>query len=318
MSNALGHAWLRWQQRRAAGAARIELDGKRLFILPSRSGSGFALVLLLNLLAAINYQNSMVYALVFLLGSVFVVAILHTYRNLAGLVISAAPVTPVFAGEHARFTLRLESQGREHQAIGLGWSAGVAQYFDVAAAHVQALELSLPSAARGWLVAPPIRIQSGFPLGVLQVWSWLDTQQAALVYPQPLQGELPLRGVSRTDSAAASQRLAGPGVDDFQGLKVYQPGDSWRRMDWKAWSRGDGLLIKDFADHAAEELALDFLALGGDVEQRLSRLCYWVLELSRREQPFALDLPGQHLPAASGIAHRDACLRALALYGQHP
>ncbi len=307
--------WRRWQDQRLPSAARIALDGKRIFILPSRSGVGFGLVLLLILLAAINYQNSMAYGLVFLLGSVFVVAILHTYRNLAGLVLSGGAAPAVFAGEHARFVLRLESQGPEHQAIAAGWSAADLQRIDIDRQHVQQLELHLPAERRGWLRAPRMRVESTFPMGILVAWSWVDPGQRALVYPRPLQGEIPAVPSRAAPQEAHTVIMHGQGVDDFQGLKEYQPGDSWRRMHWKAWSRGGPLLLKDFADLRGEQLCLDFLALGGDTEQRLSRLCYWVLELSRQNAPFALHLPGQVLPLASGDEHRLACLQALALFG---
>jgi uncharacterized protein (DUF58 family) len=104
-------------------------------------------------------------------------------------------------------------------------------------------------------------------------------------------------------------------VDDFQGLRGFQPGDSRRRLHWKAFSKGQGLLVKDFAALSGRDLCLDFETLGGDVEQRLSLLCHWVLTLSRSDQPFALRLPDTFLPADVGEAHRDACLRRLALYG---
>ena len=60
------------------------------------------------------------------------------------------------------------------------------------------------------------------------------------------------------------------------------------------------------------------MALGGDIEERLSRLCYWVLELSQRRQSFALRLPGFLLAPGSGDEHREACLQALALFGSRP
>jgi uncharacterized protein (DUF58 family) len=318
VKGALGARWRQWQTRRLPAAPRIELNQRRIFIMPSRSGAGFFVVLLLVLLAAINYQNSMAYALVFLLGSIFVVAILHTYRNLSGLVISGNGTASVFVGEQARFALRLESSGKEHQAIGVGWDKQALQRIDVAPSHVQELALSLPTTRRGWLAAPRMRIETSFPLGVLTAWTWVDPGQRLLVYPQPLQGEVPTLHSEAVDIEDQAQRLHGQGVDDFQGLKQYQPGDSWRRMHWKAYSRGEGLLIKDFADLRGLELCLDFLALGGDVEQRLSRLCFWVLALSRQQRPFALQLPGLRLDTDSGEAHRDACLRALALYGEHP
>lgn len=318
MRRLLGERWRRWQARRLPAAPRIELDQRRIFIVPSRSGTGFIVVLLLIFLAAINYQNSLAYALVFLLGSVFVVAILHTYRNLSGLLVSGNGASSVFVGEQARFGLRLESGGKEHQAIGVGWNAQQLQRSDVAPDHVQALELSLPTERRGWLPAPRMRVETSFPLGVLTAWTWVDLGQRVLVYPQPLQGEVPNLHSESADIEDQAQRLHGQGVDDFQGLKQYQPGDSWRRMHWKAYSRGEGLLVKDFADLRGQELCLDFVALGGDVEQRLSRLCYWVLALSREQRPFALQLPGNRLDTDSGDAHREACLRALALFGEQP
>ncbi|WP_249672856.1 DUF58 domain-containing protein [Pseudomonas abieticivorans] len=308
--------WRRWQERRVPPASQVVLGRRQIFIWPSRAGMGFCLVLLLILLAAINYQNSMAYALVFLLGSVFVLAILHTYRNLSGLRVKGAGAAPVFVGEQARFVLRLESTGREHQAIAVGWSAADLQGVDLAAEHVLDLELALPSPQRGWMPAPRIRLETSFPLGVLRAWSWVDAGQAVLVYPRPLQGELPIAARDLTDIEDQGQRVQGQGVDDFQGLKVYHPGDSWRRLHWKAWSRGGPLLLKEFADLRGRDLCLDFEALGGDLEQRLSRLCYWVLELTRQQRPFALRLPGSHRPAECSEAHRDACLRALAVYGQ--
>jgi uncharacterized protein (DUF58 family) len=314
----LRQRWRRWQDRRLPSAARIQLDGKRIFILPSRSGVSFVIALILMLLAAINYQNSMAYALVFLLISVFVVAILHTYRNLAGLVLSGGAAPAVFAGEQARFTLRLESLGAEHQAIAAGWSVTELQSVDIDPGHVQQIDLHCAAERRGWLRAPRILVQSSFPLGVLRAWSWVDPGQRTLVYPRPLQGELPISQTPGADPLTDSHHSAGQGVDDFQGLKEYQPGDSWRRMHWKAWSRGGPLLVKDFADLRGDPLCLDFAALGGDTEQRLSRLCFWVLELSRQRAPFALHLPGQQVPLASSDEHRLACLQALALFGQRP
>lgn len=104
--------WNRWLSRRIPVAASVRLNQRRIFIIPSQVGLAFMVALLLMLLAAINYQNSLAYALTFLLSSVFVVAILHTYRNLAGLILKAGAAPAVFAGEPATFRVRLESSAR--------------------------------------------------------------------------------------------------------------------------------------------------------------------------------------------------------------
>ena len=82
--------WLRWLKRRIPPSSSVLLDQRRIFIIPSRTGAAFGGAVLLMLLAGINYQNSLAYGLTFFLLAVFVVAILHTYRNLAGLTLQAA------------------------------------------------------------------------------------------------------------------------------------------------------------------------------------------------------------------------------------
>ncbi|WP_122664619.1 DUF58 domain-containing protein [Pseudomonas viridiflava] len=307
--------WQRWLARRIPPASRVRLDHRRIFIMPTRTGGSFALVLFLMLLVAINYQNSLAYGLTFLLLSMAILGILHTYRNLSGLVISAGVSRPVFVGETVQLSLRLDADGRAHQAISLGWDAASVQQVDVSAEERVEVELTLLAQSRGWLRAPRLRIESVFPLSILRTWSWLDLEQTALIYPRPVAGAMPLlKGVQphAEDQGLATQ---GPGVDDYQGLRVYQPGDNRRRLHWKAYSRGQGLLLKDFTDLSGHDLCLDFMALGGDIEERLSRLCYWVVILSQRQQPFALRLPGFLSAVDNGNQHRETCLRALALYG---
>ncbi|MDH4584320.1 DUF58 domain-containing protein [Pseudomonas sp. BN415] len=305
----------RWLARRIPPASQVRLDQRRIFILPTRAGAAFGLALVPMLLVAINYQNSLAYALTFLLLSVFLVAILHTFRNLSGLNLKAAGGAPVFLGEQAHFHITLESGGREHQAIALGWPPLPLQVQDVVADGACGVELHLPTDRRGWLRPRRLRVESRYPLGLLVAWSWVDLDQALLVYPRPLEGDLPLIPGHGDEDGDDGQHVLGAGADDYQGLRAYQPGDSRRRLHWKAYSRGQGLFVKDFAALAGRDLWLDLEPLDGGLEQRLSLLCHWVLQFSARGQPFGLRLGGQELAPDTGEAHREACLRALALFG---
>jgi len=51
--------------------AAVTLNHRRIFILPTKRGLGFALLLLLLLLIAFVYNNNLVYLLTFLLASIF-------------------------------------------------------------------------------------------------------------------------------------------------------------------------------------------------------------------------------------------------------
>lgn len=306
----------RWLLKRIPPGPTVRLDQRRIFIMPTAIGMTYLLALLLMLIAAINYQNSLAYALTFLLGSVFVVAILHTWRNLAGMELQASGSEAVFLGEQARMRVRLESRGRLYQAVSLGWPKSGLQQVDVPAGGTCEVELSLPTERRGWIRPGRLRVESRFPLGILVAWSWVDLQLSALVYPCPIEGDLPqANGLSDDEDEGA--RVLGAGIDDYQGLRPWQPGDSRKRLSWKAYSRGQGLLIKDFRSLSGQDLLLDLDLLDGDLEHRLSLLCYWVVELSSRQQPFVLRIAGNTINADAGAEHRGRCLRELALFGQH-
>ncbi|WXL27535.1 DUF58 domain-containing protein [Ectopseudomonas mendocina] len=309
--------WGRWLSRRIPASSSVLLNQRRIFIIPTRVGVAYMAALLLMLLMGINYQNSLAYALTFLLASVFVVAILHTYRNLAGLRLKSGRAPSVFVGEEAAIGVVLESKGKAHQAISIGWPPQPLLTVDVPPAGVCDCQLNHVTDWRGWLRPTRLRVESRFPLGILVAWSWVDLDQRVLVYPRPLEGDLPLIAAAGDDDDEQGHSVKGQGVDDYQGLRSYQAGDSKRRLHWKAYSRGQGLLVKDFAAISGRDWMLDFDALSGDVETRLSLLCHWVLQLSEAQQAYGLTLPGVHLPVASGEQQRESCLRALALFGHN-
>lgn len=304
----------RWLKRRIPAASHVRLNHRRIFIMPTRAGMGLVLLLVIMLVGAINYQNSLVYAVVFILGSLFWVGLHHTYRNLAGLQLRAGGSVPVFCGEEAQLNLTLLSEQREHQAIVLRWPASAARQVDVDANMSTSLSLYYPAERRGWMKPGRLRVETRYPLGWFVAWSLVDLDWRVLVYPKPI--DLPLPGMHESGEGEGDQHWM-EGVDDFEGLRDYQPGDSRKRLDWRAWSRGQGLHSKVFSEprHASQWLRLE-QAPGQTLEQQLGCLTGWVLQMQQRRQPYGLELPGgiRLLPAV-GEAHQHACLQALALYG---
>ena len=105
------------------------------------------------------------------------------------------------------------------------------------------------------------------------------------------------------------------GNDEFQGLRNYTAGDSLRRVDWKGYARGRGLNTKQFEEPVGGRLWLRWDRLQGlGEEQRLSILCYWILQLDPQRQPYGLELPGLTLAPDTGDVHRWRLLDALASY----
>ena len=294
-------------------AGRVRLAYRQVFILPTRQGWGFALLLLVMLLAAINYNNSLAYGLTFLLAGLGQVALYHTYRNLAGLELVAGASRDAFAGEEAVFEFRLHNPDRRARtAIAARLEDGSAQLASLAPEATAALWLRRPAPRRGRLAPGTLHLETRFPLGLFRAWSRLRLGQPAWVYPRPIAAGPPPQA-PRQPSEAGDQ---GRGSDDFRGFRQFHSGDSLRHVYWKAVARGQGMLTKEFGGDRVEECWFDWEALPGlDVEMRLAVLCRWVLEAAARQQPFGLRLPGRTLGPARGPAHRQACLRALAELG---
>ncbi|HYA38973.1 MAG TPA: DUF58 domain-containing protein [Candidatus Methylomirabilis sp.] len=299
----------------AHAPAEIVLGRRQLFMLPTRYGLLFALLLAVQLLAAINYGNGLAYALTFLLGSLAVVSMLYTHRNLLHLRLAARREAPVFAGEVALFRIHLINEASVPRfSVAVVCNNNEIACVDIPARGFVAVDLPVPATQRGWLAAPPISISTRFPLGLLYSWSRrVVLDQTCLVYARPAEPT-----AFRVSSAEGFETAQGfqKGGDDFIGVREFRPGDSPRHVDWKAAARGEVWHTKQFGGGYQATVWLDWDALQGlDAETRISVLTRWVLEAQRQGMLYGLRLPGQAFPAGNGDAHQYECLRALALFG---
>lgn len=74
--------------------------------------------------------------------------------------------------------------------------------------------------------------------------------------------------------------------------------------------------LKQFVDYVDNKIWLDWdMFYGFNDEERLSRLCFCVLQLSRTGTVFGMRIPGSEFAPATGPEHRKKLLRALALFG---
>ncbi|MGD8885124.1 MAG: DUF58 domain-containing protein, partial [Gammaproteobacteria bacterium] len=283
------------------------------FILPTRQGILFAIVLVIMLIGSINYNNSLGYLLTFLLASVAVVSILYTYRNLLHLKISVGNITPVFCGEKAKVQVVIDNSGlSERFAIQAELANSQPKRCDVEQDGWACVNLSYPATRRGVQQLPRITISSVFPLGLFRAWSHVRLTNKFVVYPEPAgDTQLPYQWNQE------QQQLRGyhKGSDDFAGLNTYTPGDPLGHIHWKAYAREQGLHTKKFGGNNEQELWLDWRVLSRpDDENKLRQLAKWVLEADMTEINYGLWLPGNRIPPSLGPMHKQKCLKALALF----
>jgi len=304
----------RWVSKRIPPARSVTLTQKRIFIFPSKAGFFFAACLFVMLIAAINYQNNMSFALTFLLATLFIITVLHTFANLSGLTIHAVHAQPAFPGHQTEFEILLEkTKKRNHFALLLKWPESTEVLVNLVDEDSKRLSLHTAVGERGWYNPGRLLVESSYPLGLLRCWTWIDLDLHALVYPRPIPcAALPGLATDRPDGSA----VLIAGNDDFYGFADYQIGDSLKRVHWKGFAKGQNLQTKQYGAYADRSVWLDWDALPGvGGELRLSHLCYWALEYDSQNIEYGLRLPGITITPGVGNKHKVNVLKYLALHG---
>ncbi|HLL12772.1 MAG TPA: DUF58 domain-containing protein [Rubrivivax sp.] len=292
-----------------------QLGQRNIYILPTRAGLTFALTLIVMLLASINYQLNLGYALTFLLAGAGLVSMHVTHSNLRGLTLHLRPPAPVFAGDAALLEVVVTNPGRERHALALRLEERVEGssfvWLDAPAQGQAVAHVSVVPERRGWHAAPVLVVETLFPFGLFRAWTVWRPAARILAWPRPEPHPPPLPAPA---SAQGDQRpaLRGNG-GELDGVRPWRRGDSMRQVAWKKVARSGELVSRATAGNAQRELWLAWSdAHNGDVEQRLSRLTAWVLRAGQDNIDCGLRLPGRELAPGQGEAHRRAALDLLA------
>jgi len=294
----------------------LVLGQRRIFIVPTAAGMLFALVLLVMLIGAINYDLSLGHALIFLLAGLGLVAMVHSFHNLFGLRLTPGRADAAFVGDLARFPLQLENpRRRQRRALELSFSGQPVVAVDLPAEGGVTIALPCRAQRRGRLDPGRVTLATRYPLGLFRAWSYIHPSWSCIVYPKPLRTPLP----PTSPAITADHRQGDSGQEDFAGLRPRQLSDPTRHIAWKAVARRSdeqALLVKQFAGGASDELWLDWSLTppDRDSEERLSILAGWIMLADEGQACYGLRLPGQQVAPAAGSAQRASCLQALALY----
>lgn len=299
----------------------ITLTQRRVFILPTRYGVIFCFLLLLILIGSINYNLSLGYVLTFLLGTMGIISIFHTFRNIAGISVHLGKSEPVFAGQNAIFTICIENFSKiSRHSISIQKKNNLTplpEYFDIPTKGITCTKIMLPTVRRGILTPGKLIIFTTFPLGIFRAWSYIEPNMQCIVYPKPspTDGLPPTPFLQDTDTGIEH----GLGNEDFTGFRSYRAGDSPRDIVWKILAREQGLQVKQLSGHVNSELWLDWedpilTKYKMKTELMLSQLTRWILDAEARGLNYGLRLPDKTINPSCGNLHQQKCLEMLALF----
>ncbi len=231
---------------RSAGTDKdghITIGPRKIYILPTKFGFMFGVLVIAMLLGSINYANNLGYLLAFFLASVGILTMYQTWYNLLNLEIAFLPVKPVYAGQ----TFKLEALIANHHDRMRG---GIQLYsksgtdvvnHDINIDSSESFTPAFATSQRGWFVINDLVLSTQYPLGLFRAWVYLKTDLKVLVYAKPSSHW----NVPRTAVYALSaQGSKGIGSDDFVSHRNYRQSDSPKQIDWKIFAREKGLMTK--------------------------------------------------------------------------
>ena len=291
----------------------VTLTRDRVYIVPTKAGLIFSLLLLTLLIGSINYEKNLGFILTFLLTGIGNVLLLATWRNIAGLKLKSGEALPVFAGETASFNVQIINQQLlDRYSIAISQHGGEQDIVDCAANSQQLIHFNVTADKRGRLNAGRFRLYTGFPSGLFTAWTWLDLSMNCMVYPSPDKNtRLPV--FDHSDSGDAD--IPGQGLENFSHLRKYHQGDNISRISWKAAAKTDQLFTKEFIGAKPVSHWINWNDIPArDNEQRLSIMTALIIHAEKHQQTYGIKLPEEQIQPDSGSKHYHRCLTALALY----
>jgi len=305
----------RWARRRQGlDVPPFTLQSRRIYILPTPLGIGFGAMLVVMLIAGINYGNSAAMFLTFLLGGFALVSMHQCHRNLLKTSFISAIAPPTFADKPGLLRVTLGNDARfMRYGVEVSVLESARASMDIPVNSNAYADVVLPLSKRGILKIDRLNVSTSYPYNLFRAWAWVHMPLEVVVYPRA-HGAQPMP--IDTGQKSGTRTLAIAGADEWRGLRAFRDGDSPRQVAWKAYARGAPLLVKEYSALGAELRLFDFAKLKSlDTEPRLEQLARWIVEAESRGERYALALPDHHFEADSGPQHRHECLEALALYG---
>jgi len=316
-----------WLANRIPSRKEHQLNSQNIMIYPTRFGLSYLGFVLLIFLLGTNYQNNIILLFSYLLASLFISVMLHSFYNFSKLRFYSMPKQQGYADETLYFPIKVTAE-KTHYDINAHFAErslkSPVEKIAQCLAGFEEIKLKYKSTSRGKKVLGRVTVFSEYSLGIFKSKTILDFGHYAIIYPKPkrLMTSQYQRTTQADDPNVENYQTTNiVGTDDFSELKSFVIGESSARTAWKQLAKGQGHYSKHYE---ANQSKLQWLRLdqmpSNDIEIKLSYLSFLIRELTATNQSFGLALSldttntTMNIQPNSGFNHQQACLTALALY----
>ena len=317
----------RWLAKRIPSNKEHTLNRRNIMIYPTRFGLAYLGFVLLVFLLGTNYQNNIILLFSYLLTSLFITVMLHSFYNFTQLRFHSVAEQRGFAEVNLYFPIKIITD-KTHYDLNVHFTDASLnsdiQKVEQCQQGSYEIKLAFKAAKRGKYSLGRVTVFSEYSLGLFKSKTVLDFGHYAIVYPQPkslVAGQYQLSAQAGEPTIDNEQLANSSGTDDFSELKSFVRGESRARTAWKQLAKGQGHFSKHYE---ASQGPLRWLKLdempSNDVEIKLAYLSFLIGELTASNQTFGLVLGAEHthksanIAPNSGVNHQKSCLTALALY----
>jgi len=342
LSTKIDSLFNRWLARRMPADAHQFLTSKNIFIFPTRFGFSYLAFILLLFLLGTNYQNNVIILFSYVMVSLFVTCMLHSFFNLSGLKIALEGQQIGYAKKElmvpikvkstkSRFDLTFEFPQKFQVRKNLKKSKDMTKYqvhYSSITSGETALHIPFTAFKRGLCNPGRVKISSQYSLGLFNTWTRLDFGNQLIIAPMPVVIDGSIANLSTEEEGEENAEKSIKGTDDFYELKPYIEGEPLTHVAWKQLARGQGWLSKKYQQNQGKPLWLKLKDMPTNSrEMKLAYLCYLVLEFHKSGESFGiiLDEPthlntkaegGNKIAPSSGKEHLQNCLIALANFNE--
>jgi len=322
--------YLEWKEK-------IEKRHHRIFILPTRFGTYFIIIIFTLFLISLSYGQSLALTGTFIFVSVVVVSAHYTNFNLYGIRhISHGKNMNIFADEDFYIWLKNEwSKPRPDIKVEVILKNNFKNEYLKLEGECSIrrkdrgkfiLESNKEFLKRGVYSFSKIRIATDFPFGLFRYWSFLEPGSSLVyIYPRPINPKQKTQGRFQYQNKRNREDLKNKdpfhvenpqtlqhGSDSFHEHAKYENTGGINRIDWKIYSRTNELYHKKYQDFNQSQYLLDRKDWPQfSLEEQLSILCYWVREYTAKGHKFALVLQNEYPIWGEGKEFEMICLRRL-------
>ncbi len=284
------------QKNPTASATRFRFFTKKksgknkIYILPTKQGIFFTIMLFVVFIGSLNYNNNAGLALVSLLSAYLVWGFIKTEGHIAKIQIDNVATIPTQENDY--LTIQIIASNETNDCVE-GVRFGLEKVpcdllnemvvFHVLPNGKSKISFKFKSKIepflRGVYPLPRLVLSTKQPFGLARAWTYLWTDEKIIVHPKPEDGNPPFpKTENRLEENGSGHKKNYLG-HELHHIRPHRTGDAMKLISWKSTAKTNQLMVVEMEEPTSEILFLDFddpSLLPLEYEFGISRFAKWI------------------------------------------